>query len=88
MAETSLYLSQIAKRSHESGSVLDFEAGFTNQLSSTARSQQADIVLDQALSQIEKTRLVEDRQYGWYISVLGETACCVAKTYLSFRQPL
>lgn len=43
---------------------LDGEVGLTDHLGGTARCEQADIVLDEALGQVEQARLVVDGQDG------------------------
>lgn len=43
--------------------LLDFEPSFPDQLSSTARSEEPDIVLDETFSKIKKPRLIINREY-------------------------
>jgi hypothetical protein len=44
---------------------LDGEVGLTDHLGGAARCEQADIVLDEALGQVEQAGLVVDGQDGW-----------------------
>jgi hypothetical protein len=47
------------------GNSLDGEVGLTDHLGGAARCEQADIVLDEALGQVEQAGLVVDGQDGW-----------------------
>jgi hypothetical protein len=47
------------------GWVLLEEVGLTDHLGGAARCEQADIVLDEALGQVEQAGLVVDGQDGW-----------------------
>lgn len=52
------------KRVREEGSLLDREARLPDHLGGTARGEDTDIVLDEALGQVEKAGLVVDRHNG------------------------
>jgi hypothetical protein len=62
-------------QSHETEGVylLDRETSLTDHLGGTARGKKADILLDQALGQIQQSRLVVD----------GDDSCSKANTSMS-----
>lgn len=65
MAETSLRLGQLwPLQLLVAGDSLDGEVGLTDHLGGTARCKQANIVLDEALGQVEQAGLVIDGQDG------------------------
>jgi hypothetical protein len=47
------------------GNSLDGETGLTDHLSGTARREKTDILLDEALGQVEETSLVIDGDDGY-----------------------
>lgn len=44
--------------------LLDLESGLSDQLGSSARSEKADIVLDETFGKIKKSGFVKDREYS------------------------
>jgi hypothetical protein len=66
MAETSLQksISSTIKRLSVCIDLLDREARLSDHLGGTSRSENSNILLDKALSQVQKTGLVVDRDDG------------------------
>ena len=55
----------------DSGDILNGKAGFSDELGCATRGEQADVLLDQSLSQVQQTGLVIDGEDGDFLWLIG-----------------